>query len=66
MKTKNTQRYSQINVRNKQEYNEAIEVNYLAAQALLYTLHIFVKEKLSFRKEVDEKKNTILDLCKII
>lgn len=35
--------YSWINVRNKQKYNEAIEVNYLAAQALLHTL--FVSKK---------------------
>lgn len=34
-----------INVRNKQKYNEEIEVNYLAAQALLHTLYICVEEK---------------------
>lgn len=44
MKTANLG-YSWINVRNKQKYNEAIEVNYLAAQALFYALDICIQEK---------------------
>lgn len=44
MKTTNLG-YSWINVRNKQKYNEAIEENYLAAQALFHALDICVQEK---------------------
>lgn len=44
MKTANLG-YSWINVRNKQKYNEAIELNYLAAQALFHALDICVQEK---------------------